>query len=327
MTTNVFADDGWILSIGSDSNGDQPTPAPGNIMTNPPSGNKGPLTGYPEMGDNNVPSSPTQLTIAETFPAAGTYPIELDYTECCGGSLTLVVSNSFTPTPTPTPSPSPSPSPTPPPVVRMAPYDFTQALHGLVNCNTSNSTGTGVAHVDSDIKTGNLLVDLRARTLAGAAVGHAGVGVMYTAPQSGKIFIKADVVLAGFDLLTLVSVPKLGKTAIVSLQSSVEISVTRIHPRRDNLNTTDFAHRIITPLPSGIIPNPISLVVYNPPKTFSGSVKLVDVTAGDQLFICVGVKSKVVATGLIPLVGTAKVLYGKFKFGATNVQKIRIAYV
>lgn len=86
---HVYADDGWILSIGP-SNGNQPTPDPGNIMTNPPSGNKGPFTGYPEMGDNNIQSTPTSFTIAATFPAAGSYPIELDYTECCQGQLTLV---------------------------------------------------------------------------------------------------------------------------------------------------------------------------------------------------------------------------------------------
>jgi len=42
------------------------------------------------MGDNNVQSSPTQFTIKVNFPVAGTYPVELDYTECCQGTLTLV---------------------------------------------------------------------------------------------------------------------------------------------------------------------------------------------------------------------------------------------
>lgn len=214
-------------------------------------------------------------------------------------------------------------------VVRKAPYDFTQALSGLVNCNSSNTTGTGQANIDSDSQTGNLLVDLRARTTlvqfplrktkSGAAIGHAGVGIKYTAPQSGNINIGTDVVVAGFDLLTNVSVPKLGETAIVSLQSSVEISVTRINPTRDDVNTTDFAKRILTPSPDPI-PTPLSfsLVQYFPPKTFTGSLNL-SVTAGDQLYICVGIKSKVVAAGLLPWVGTAKVLYGSFPSGGTKV--------
>lgn len=86
---HIYADDGWIVSIGP-SNGQQPTPDPGNIMTNPPPGHIGPFTGYQEMGDNNVPSSPTQFAIKVNFPAAGTYPVELDYTECCQGTLSLV---------------------------------------------------------------------------------------------------------------------------------------------------------------------------------------------------------------------------------------------
>src|SRR6266496_1226194 len=79
LSSNILSDDGWILSIGPNGNGDQPTPANGNIMTNPPAGNKGPFTGFPEIGDNNTVSGPTPFTIGANFPAAGTYPVELDY--------------------------------------------------------------------------------------------------------------------------------------------------------------------------------------------------------------------------------------------------------
>ncbi|MGI9057298.1 MAG: DUF11 domain-containing protein [Ktedonobacteraceae bacterium] len=106
LTSTLTVDDGWILCIGPNSKGNQPTPDSSNPINNPPQGNKCPFTGYPEMGDNNGPSSPTPNTVKVNFPAAGTYPIELDYTECCGGSLTLVMSNSFTATPPPNPSPT-----------------------------------------------------------------------------------------------------------------------------------------------------------------------------------------------------------------------------
>lgn len=90
FTSNIFSDDGWILSIGPDGSGDQPTYVSGP-MNNAPA--TGPFTGYPVVGANNTVSSPTQFTDKVTFPAAGTYPIELDYTECCGGQLTLLFNN------------------------------------------------------------------------------------------------------------------------------------------------------------------------------------------------------------------------------------------
>jgi hypothetical protein len=107
---NIYADDGWILSIGTDGNGDQPMYVAGP-MNNAPATGKGPFTGYRVIGANNGPSAPALFTVTASFPAAGSYPIEIDYTECCGGQLTLVVGELSSSTLTPTPLPSTTPMP------------------------------------------------------------------------------------------------------------------------------------------------------------------------------------------------------------------------
>ncbi|HEU0002673.1 MAG TPA: hypothetical protein VFQ36_17325, partial [Ktedonobacteraceae bacterium] len=96
LTMYITADDGWIISIGKDSNGDQPTPKQ-TIMAHPTKTKKSPIKNYPEIGDNNVPSEPILRSIKVNFPAAGVYPVEIDYTECCGDQMTLVITNDFTP--------------------------------------------------------------------------------------------------------------------------------------------------------------------------------------------------------------------------------------
>ena len=95
LVLNLFVDDGWILSMGPDKNGDQPTYLSGP-QNNPPSSGKGAFTGYPVVGANNVSSYAIPMTLEVNIPAAGTYPIELDYTECCGGGLSLVMNSSLT---------------------------------------------------------------------------------------------------------------------------------------------------------------------------------------------------------------------------------------
>lgn len=93
LSFDVIADDGWILSIGPNSSGKQPTYVSGPLNNAPSSG---PFTGYPVLGANNQASSPVENTVVVNIPSAGTYPIELDYTECCGGELTFVMTGSFT---------------------------------------------------------------------------------------------------------------------------------------------------------------------------------------------------------------------------------------
>lgn len=94
MTFNVFSDDGWTLAIGSDGAGHQPTYLSGS-MGNAPASGVGPFTGYPVVGAYNQASAPTQNTVTVNFPAAGTYPMEADYTECCGGQESSVLGTTF----------------------------------------------------------------------------------------------------------------------------------------------------------------------------------------------------------------------------------------
>jgi hypothetical protein len=235
----------------------------------------------------------------------------------------------------------PSPSPTPQPVVRNVPFDFNKAESGLVDCNSSVTLGTGIARVGSDPKTGHLLEALSAKSQFGQAVGRAGVGVTYTAPKSGRIKIGTDVSVSGFNAATLINVGigvgklKVSVPALAFFASAVDIHVYRFNPRRDNIQDTNFAHKIDTSAdigPETFLDLPFSipqvdLTSYIPPKTFSASIQL-NVTAGDKLFICAGLKSNVGVLHLVPfLFATAEVGYGKLKSGDTRVQDIRIAYV
>jgi tetratricopeptide (TPR) repeat protein len=96
LIISIDSDDGWILAIGK-SGKYQPQADRNNIMQHPLTKKKlSAIKQYPEMGDYNIPSSSTH-TIKVSFPSAGTYPVEIDYTECCGGPLVLVVTDEFTP--------------------------------------------------------------------------------------------------------------------------------------------------------------------------------------------------------------------------------------
>ncbi|MEO8456272.1 MAG: FGLLP motif-containing membrane protein [Chloroflexota bacterium] len=133
VTFNFFSDDGWALNIGTNANNQQPHYVSG-ANTNPPA--SGPFTGYQNTGAFNTDNAASGNDVTVHFPGAGTYPFEIDYTECCGGGLVLVLTAngqaippSLTPTPvatetpvvvpTPTPTPTPgsthTPSPTPTP--------------------------------------------------------------------------------------------------------------------------------------------------------------------------------------------------------------------
>jgi RHS repeat-associated protein/uncharacterized repeat protein (TIGR01451 family) len=65
---------------------------------NPPASNTSPFEGYPLVGADNRPSnSVNTTTVTVHFPAAGSYPYEVDYTESGGPTLSLVLSTvSFT---------------------------------------------------------------------------------------------------------------------------------------------------------------------------------------------------------------------------------------
>jgi hypothetical protein len=88
ITFNVYSDDGWILSIGPSPSGAQPGYVSGPMLNFP---RVGPFTGYPIVGSYNVESAPNQNNLVVGFPAAGIYPFELDYSDCCEGTQALTV--------------------------------------------------------------------------------------------------------------------------------------------------------------------------------------------------------------------------------------------
>src|SRR5207245_6525173 len=103
LTFNVFSDDGFVLAIGPQGT-NQPTRISGP-MVNPPPGGISYVKGYPVAGAFNFSEAAKANDITVDFPAAGTYPLELDYNECCGGQLAITLAANGTIVP---PAPAPS---------------------------------------------------------------------------------------------------------------------------------------------------------------------------------------------------------------------------
>ena len=87
VTFNIYADDGWILGIG-------PRRGPQPLFVQGPRENAPAVTPFshlPVMGAYNVGTAPVRQDLVVTFPAAGTFDFELDYSECCGLQLALTL--------------------------------------------------------------------------------------------------------------------------------------------------------------------------------------------------------------------------------------------
>src|SRR5919109_951852 len=85
-------DDGRVIGAGPKIGGTaQPTFVSGDLSSAPPAT---PQKSYPVVGAYNQAPLGTLRHTTVNFPAAGTYPIEVDYSECCGGGLVLMFVNS-----------------------------------------------------------------------------------------------------------------------------------------------------------------------------------------------------------------------------------------
>ena len=84
VTFNFYVDDGFLFGVGNGS-----TRVSG-VYENPPVSNLSAIQGYPLMGAFNLIGAGTR-PVTVHFPAAGTYPYELDYFEANGGALSLVM--------------------------------------------------------------------------------------------------------------------------------------------------------------------------------------------------------------------------------------------
>lgn len=87
ITFDFYSDDGFILGIGGGA-----TRVSGALQ-NPPASGVTAFLGYPVVGSYNNPTSPVANQVTVHFPGPGTYPYELDYSECCGGQLVLTMTN------------------------------------------------------------------------------------------------------------------------------------------------------------------------------------------------------------------------------------------
>jgi RHS repeat-associated protein len=85
LTFRILHDDGYVFGVGGFA-----TRVSGDL-TNDPAATA--FNNYPVMAAQNISSNGATSTGADTvhFPAAGTYPFEIDYTECNSGSLFLVL--------------------------------------------------------------------------------------------------------------------------------------------------------------------------------------------------------------------------------------------
>jgi RHS repeat-associated protein len=85
VTFNFFTDDGFIFGVGGGA-----TRVSGPMVGVPTSGLT-PFTNLTVVGSYNVPTAPVGNVVVVNFPAPGTYNYEVDYSECCGGSLVLTM--------------------------------------------------------------------------------------------------------------------------------------------------------------------------------------------------------------------------------------------
>ena len=85
VTFSIWHDDGFILGVG---NGATRISGP---MTGAPSSGFTAFEGFPVLTANNIAVVAAPDTYTIHFPAAGAYPYELDWNECCGDGLKLAM--------------------------------------------------------------------------------------------------------------------------------------------------------------------------------------------------------------------------------------------
>jgi RHS repeat-associated protein len=91
LTFRFFSDDGFILGIGNGA-----TRVSG-ALNNPPADGLSPFERLPVLGAFNVPTAPVGNLVTVHFPTAGSYPYEIDYSECCAGELVLTMTTNANP--------------------------------------------------------------------------------------------------------------------------------------------------------------------------------------------------------------------------------------
>jgi RHS repeat-associated protein len=89
-TLRFWSDDAFILGIGDDGFGNQPSRISGEYNNLPNPGTT-PIMGYRIMGGRNRDQPPQAFAITVNFPAAGSYPYELDFAQVNFDRMTLTM--------------------------------------------------------------------------------------------------------------------------------------------------------------------------------------------------------------------------------------------
>jgi RHS repeat-associated protein len=85
VTFNFFSDDGFVFGVGGGAT------RVGGVLSNPPPSGRTPFEDMPVMGAYNNATAPVANGVTVFFPAAGSYPYEVDYSECCNAQLALTM--------------------------------------------------------------------------------------------------------------------------------------------------------------------------------------------------------------------------------------------
>jgi len=124
VTFNFFSDDGWLLGVGPQlyvaGTPGQPTYTAGaSNPAWPPTGTPRPRSAFQQyllVGRDDYAHGPGISQVTVSFPAAGYYPFEIDYTECCLSQRSLLfgttAGNPIPPGPSVTPTATVTPTPT-----------------------------------------------------------------------------------------------------------------------------------------------------------------------------------------------------------------------
>lgn len=85
VTFKFYSDDGFVFGLGGGA-----TRVSGALVNAPATTA---FEDYPVMGAYDEPTGPVGNQVTVHFPAPGVYPYELDYSECCGGELSMTMSS------------------------------------------------------------------------------------------------------------------------------------------------------------------------------------------------------------------------------------------
>jgi RHS repeat-associated protein len=180
VSFNIFTDDGFLLGVGGGA-----TRVSGPWYNIPASGMT-PFTNLPILEGQNTNTYPLSAAMVINFPAAGTYPFELDHDECMGFGLSLNLSIGSNSTPGLPPTGALSLSPITP---SSLPTGQTQTFTAQV----TDATGSAVPNAIVALSVTG--ANLRQLTATTNSTGQA--TFQYTGTNAGADSVQASAVISG----------------------------------------------------------------------------------------------------------------------------------